>query len=301
MDVELGVGYAMQQLTSMIMQKQRWLKTLLASVLILALTACTAKLMYRNLDWAVLEFIEDYVTLDGDQEEILELQLNQFTQWHKTEELPRYEAQLRSLYDTDLSLVDEEFLIEQHQIFRTHIKRLANEITPELYSLSHSMSKEQIDEFLLNLTEQHNDYSEKYSQMSEREARVRYKERIEKILRRWLGTLSIEQKSIAYQWSSSIERTHQDWAAYRVETRDRVKTMFARRDDPFFYQEELTTLINNPEQGYSNELKGKLERNRALANQSILAILSTASVEQKQHFKQEVADWLELVQELQSD
>ncbi|GEA51959.1 hypothetical protein VIN01S_27630 [Vibrio inusitatus NBRC 102082] len=291
----------MQQLTSMIMQKQRWLKTLLASVLILALTACTAKLMYRNLDWAVLEFIEDYVTLDGDQEEILELQLNQFTQWHKTEELPRYEAQLRSLYDTDLSLVDEEFLIEQHQIFRTHIKRLANEITPELYSLSHSMSKEQIDEFLLNLTEQHNDYSEKYSQMSEREARVRYKERIEKILRRWLGTLSIEQKSIAYQWSSSIERTHQDWAAYRVETRDRVKTMFARRDDPFFYQEELTTLINNPEQGYSNELKGKLERNRALANQSILAILSTASVEQKQHFKQEVADWLELVQELQSD
>ncbi|GEM78016.1 DUF6279 family lipoprotein [Vibrio superstes] len=291
----------MQQLSSMIMQRQRWLKTLLVSALLLTLTACTAKLMYRNLDWAVLEFIEDYVSLDGDQEEILELQLKQFTQWHKTEELPRYEAQLQTLYDADLSLVDEDFLIEQHQMFRTHIKRLANEITPELYSLSRSMSKEQIDEFLRNLTEQHQDYSEKYSQTSERKTRTRYKERIEKNLRRWLGTLSIEQKNIAYEWSSSIERTHQDWAVYRIETRDRIKTMFARRDDPFFYQKELTTLINNPEQGYSSELIGKLERNRALANQSILAIISTASAEQKQHFKEEIKDWLELVQELQSD
>ncbi|MEZ8990807.1 DUF6279 family lipoprotein [Vibrio breoganii] len=291
----------MQQLSRMIMQRHKWLETLLVSALLLTLTACTAKLMYRNLDWAVLEFIEDYVSLDGDQEEILELQLKQFTEWHKTEELPRYEAQLQSLYDADLSLIDEEFLIEQHQMFRTHIKRLANEITPELYSLSRSMSKEQIDEFLQNLTEQHEEYSEKYSQTSERETRTRYKERIEKNLRRLLGTLSIEQKNIAYEWSSSIERTHQDWGLYRIETRDRIKTMFARRDDPFFYQKELTTLINNPEQGYSNELIGKLERNRALANQSILAIISTASAEQKQHFKEEIKDWLELVQELQSD
>ncbi|MFA0068882.1 DUF6279 family lipoprotein [Vibrio breoganii] len=291
----------MQQLSSMIMQRQRWLKTLLVSALLLTLTACTAKLMYRNLDWAVLEFIEDYVSLDGDQEEILELQLKQFTEWHKTEELPRYEAQLQSLYDADLSLIDEEFLIEQHQMFKTHIKRLANEITPELYSLSRSMSKDQIDEFLQNLTEQHEEYSEKYSQRSESETRERYKERIEKNLRRWLGTFSIEQKSIAMQWASSIERTSQDWGLYRIQTRDRIKTMFARRDDPFFYQQELTTLINNPEQGYSNELTEKLARNRALANQSILAILSTASDQQKQHFKEEVGDWLELVQELQSE
>ncbi|GEA61524.1 DUF6279 family lipoprotein [Vibrio comitans] len=291
----------MQQLSSIITHKSKWLKTLIVSALLLTLTACTAKLMYRNLDWAVLEFIEDYVSLDGDQEEILELQLKQFAQWHKTEELPRYEVQLQSLYDVDLSAIDEQFLVEQHQMFRTHIKRLANEITPELYSLSRSMSKQQIDEFLQNLTDQHEEYSEKYSQMSEREARARYKERIEKNLRRWLGTLSIEQKNIAYQWSTSIERTHQDWAIYRIETRDRIKTMFARRDDPFFYQNELTTLVNNPEQGYSNELSEKLKRNRALANQSILAILSTVSNEQKQHFKQEVGDWLELVQELQSD
>ncbi|OEF84064.1 hypothetical protein BCU83_17245 [Vibrio breoganii] len=291
----------MQHLSSMIMQRQKWLKTLLVSALLLTLTACTAKLMYRNLDWAVLEFIEDYVSLDSDQEEILELQLKQFTQWHKTEELPRYEAQLQSLYDADLSLVDEEFLIEQHQTFRIHIKRLANEITPELYSLSRSMSKEQIDEFLQSLTEQHEEYSEKYSQTTERETRTRYKERIEKNLRRWLGTLSIEQKNIAYEWASNIERTSQDWAVYRLQTRDRIKTMFTRRDDPFFYQQELTTLINNPEQGYSSELIGKLERNRILANQSILAILSTVSNKQKQHFKEEVGDWLGLVQELQSD
>ncbi|GAM76073.1 hypothetical protein JCM19241_371 [Vibrio ishigakensis] len=265
----------------------------------ITLSACTAKLVYRNLDWVVLEFVESYVSLNGDQEELLEMQLEDFASWHKRTELPKYQQQLQSLYNKDLSSVDNDFLVGQQQEFRSHIKSLAARITPDLYLLSRSLSDEQRAEFIKNLDEQQKEYMEEYSQMSESDIRERYLERIDKNLRRWLGDISPEQRQIAREWAQNIEITYQDWGMYRLNTRDRIKTLFARKDDPFFYQSEFTELMNQPERDYSDELLGKLERNRATANQSILAILSTVSDRQKMHFKSEIQDWLELVKDLQ--
>lgn len=264
------------------------------------LTACTAKLVYRNLDWVIIEFIEDYVTLNGAQEEQLDSQLEGVALWHKTQELPLYQQQLQILYDKNLSNVDISFLEEQQQVFRQHIKRLAERITPDLYLLARSLSDKQIVEFIDNLDQRHQDYTEKYAQMTEREIRAKYQERINKNLRRWLGGLTEQQQITATQWANSIELTQSDWAQYRLETRDRVKTLFSRRDDPFFFQTELTTLVNDPEQGYSDSLSAKLANNRMLANQSILDILDTVTGKQKAHFKSEVEEWLNLVRQLQN-
>ncbi|GAM68744.1 hypothetical protein JCM19236_1066 [Vibrio sp. JCM 19236] len=147
----------------------------------ITLSACTAKLVYRNLDWVVLEFVESYVSLNGDQEELLEMQLEDFASWHKRTELPKYQQQLQSLYNKDLSTVDNDFLVGQQQEFRSHIKSLAARITPDLYLLSRSLSDEQRAEFIKNLDEQQKEYMEEYSQMSESDIRERYLERIDKI------------------------------------------------------------------------------------------------------------------------
>lgn len=265
----------------------------------LMLSACTARLVYSNLDWLVLDFVEDYVSLSGDQEELLEAQLDDFATWHKTSELPKYQAQLQTLYDKDLSTVDEAFLKQQQERFRGHIKSLAAHVTPDLYLLSRSLTDAQRAEFIKNLDEQQQDYMEEYGEMSESETRELYRQRIDKNLRRWLGEISPEQRVIARQWADNIEITRQDWILYRLNTRDRIKTLFARKDDPFFYQQEFTQLMNEPERDYSDQLLAKLEHNRATANSSILAILETVSDRQKMHFKSEIQDWLELVKDLQ--
>ncbi|CAM2917470.1 DUF6279 family lipoprotein [Vibrio rarus] len=267
--------------------------------LVITLSGCTAKLLYRNIDWVILEYVEDYVTLNSQQEQNLELQLQQLTQWHRTEELPRYQRQLQGLYDANLSTIDIPFIEQQQQLFQDHIKRLAHRVTPNLYLLSQSLTQAQIDEFIDNLTEQHQRYSEKFSKRTPQQARVQYFERIEKILRRWLGPLSVEQQEIAMHWANNIESSHQQWAMYRLSTRDRVQAMFAARGDARFFQKELTSLINQPQQGYSITLTQRLERNRALAHQSIVQLLSTASDKQKQHFRQQVGEWLELTETLQ--
>ncbi|OBT13708.1 hypothetical protein A9264_13805 [Vibrio sp. UCD-FRSSP16_10] len=276
-------------------------KGVLVGGLLLALTACTAKLMYKNIDWVILEYVDDYVTLNSEQEEILEFQLQQLATWHRSQELPHYQAQLQSLYDTDLSTVDMAFLDAQQLTFRGHISRFTQKATSDVYLVSRSMNQAQIDEFVGNLTRQHEELTKKYSQRTEAQVRAQYVERIEKILRRWLGTISIEQKSIVEQWVNNIQRNDQLWALYRITTRDRIKTLFVRRDNPFFYQQELTALVNHPENGYPTELTNRLKINRELANQSIVKLLATISDEQKQHFREEVKEWLDLVKELQID
>ncbi|GAD90862.1 hypothetical protein VHA01S_058_00160 [Vibrio halioticoli NBRC 102217] len=279
---------------------KRWrLKSIILGALLLTLTACTAKMVYRNLDWVVLEYVEDYVTLTGIQEEILDQRLQQLALWHKTEELPHYQAQLQTLYDAELSAVDMAFLQQQQEVFRAHIRRLSNKATPDVYLLSRSLSKGQIDEFIENLTLKHEMFTKKFASKSDQQAKRYYQERIEKNLHRWLGSVSDEQQVIVETWVNNIERSHKEWALYRITMRDRIHTMFARRDDPFFYQKELTFLVNEPEQVYPELLTLQLERNRQLANQSIVSILATVSDAQKRHFREEIQEWMELVKELQ--
>jgi hypothetical protein len=278
---------------------REWKRGSVLIVLALFLSACSAKLLYRNLDWFMLEFIEDYVSLDSDQEELLEIQLEELAQWHQKYELPEYQKQLQILYEKDLSTVDNIFLVEQEQGFRQHIKRLAEKVTPDLYLLARSMSNKQVDEFIGNLDKQHQEYVEKSAELTEIELREQYKERIEKNLDRWLGDILPEQQVIVVQWANSIADTRQDWSVYRLALRDRIKTLFTRKDDPFFFQNELTTLINHPELGYSDSLNLKLANNRKLANLRILELISTLSEQQQHHFKVEVEEWLELVKKLQ--
>ncbi|WP_261817782.1 DUF6279 family lipoprotein [Vibrio gallicus] len=274
-------------------------RLILIVVACITLSACTAKLVYRNLDWIVVDYVEEYVSLNSEQEALLDEQLKGFASWHKRSELPKYQQQLQTLFDADLSSIDSSFISQQQQLFRIHIKALAKHLTPDLYLLSRSLTDEQRSEFIENLEAQHQQYMEKYSSMNESDIRDLYKQRIDKNLRRWLGDISTEQHQIAQRWADNIEITHHDWASYRLATRDRIKTLFARKDDPFFYQQQFTKLLNDPEKDYSDQLLGKLERNRETANQNILAILSTVSQTQEAHFKQEIGDWLELVQDLQ--
>lgn len=264
------------------------------------ITGCTAKLAYQNLDWIVLEFIEDYVTLDSEQEDLLEQHLEYLVEWHKYQEMPQYQKQLQSLYAKDLSSVDQDYIAQQQELFRSHIKRFSKQVTPDLYLLSRSLTMPQVNELLDNLHESHQEYTAKLDEMSDEELRENYRKQINKHLRKWLGDISVSQQAITKQWSEKIHITHHDWATYRMETRDRVRTLFVRRDDPFYFQNEFTSLINEPERNYSDDLSAKIAHNKVVMRECLVEILDLATETQKRHFRAEVKGLLDLVKDLQT-
>ncbi|MBE8572014.1 hypothetical protein IQR33_20895, partial [Vibrio sp. OPT46] len=61
------------------------------------LAGCAKKFLYSNIDWFVLDYLEDYVSLQGEQKVLVEERLLLLADWHKKEELPLYIEHLKDL------------------------------------------------------------------------------------------------------------------------------------------------------------------------------------------------------------
>ncbi|MBW2478807.1 MAG: hypothetical protein JRF38_02360, partial [Deltaproteobacteria bacterium] len=63
----------------------------------LASTGCGPRLMYQHLDWLIPWYVSDYISLDSDQQNLLEERLAKLLDWHCRTQLPVYAMTLRAL------------------------------------------------------------------------------------------------------------------------------------------------------------------------------------------------------------
>lgn len=264
----------------------------------IALTACATQLVYRNLDWLILEYLDDYVTLDNEQEALFKMQLNKLIDWHQANELDKYLDQIDQLMMLNPDEVDEAFVLDQQEQFRGHITRLAKKLAPDLYSISMLLSEEQADEFFANYAEKNREYYEKRIDISVEEQDELYLNRLLENWEKWLGSLSSEQEALIETWAAEALNTRNEWYEYRLQTQDELKTLFSRREQPFYFQPKFMEIVTNPESRYSPTLAEKLTYNNQITIQYTQNLASTASPKQWQHFKQELRTWRKRIESL---
>jgi len=77
---------------------RRWIaRSLLALLLLAGLAGCGASLVYPRLDSLVGLYVRGLVSLDGSQSASLARTLKHNLEWHRSEELERYDAFLQEL------------------------------------------------------------------------------------------------------------------------------------------------------------------------------------------------------------
>ena len=85
------------------------------------LVGCGTKFVYHNLDWFVIDYIEDYVDLTKEQKTILSERIVNISQWHKQQEIPLYVQQLDKLSQITPRTMTVELFHEQEVEMRAHI------------------------------------------------------------------------------------------------------------------------------------------------------------------------------------
>lgn len=273
-------------------------KRLLPVVFAFGLIGCTTKFVYSNLDWIVLEYIDDYVSLNSEQEDVIELSLQQLSEWHKTQELPAYIEHLNELESMDPETVDAAYVFMHTEKFRQHARRVIAKASPNLYALVSQLDQKQVDELLENTAKEHEEYREKYKDMDEAEIREVYQERMEDNLDTWLGSLSSKQKAIIKSWSEDVKITNFDWADHNDKMYIEMETLFNRRDEVQYFQSMFIRILDDPDSFYTDSLKAKLEHNRQLASDKIAQVINLMDNKQLAHYKEEIADWREIAQDL---
>lgn len=265
----------------------------------LALVGCSTKFVYDNMDWLLLEYLDDYVELNNDQEEVVSQKIAVLSEWHRREEIPNYIAHLDELMAIEPSTLTLEQLETQQEKLRQHSQRLVARIAPELYSIARELSNEQVEELMDSIRVRHTKYKKKYQQLSDDEIKARYKERIEDNLETWVGSLTKQQQTLIDEWVDDLFITSHDWVNHQTQMRVEMKSLLAHRLNMAKFQPELQQLMFHPDRFYAPELEHKITHNREVGSRYLVKVINVMTPKQIEHYRDEIADWRQLALDIQ--
>ncbi len=266
--------------------------------LTLVLVGCTKTFLYNNLDWFVREYLDDFVTLNEEQENLLQERLVSLVQWHKKEELPRYIEHLKEWESIEKSDVTLGYLKQNRDRMREHYDRIITKVAPDMFSLSLQLSEQQQREFLLNLQKDYKKRNDKYADKTEEEVREVIFDKTEEWANEWIGDLSKQQQVYVRQFSNQVILNSPLWRDYRSSIYQEIEYLFENKSNSVIYQQVFMQLLFEPESFYSEQLAQNIEHNMALADQLTLSVTQSMTKKQWDHFRGVAKDWRVLAQEL---
>lgn len=271
--------------------------SLLVLILIL-LGGCAKKLLYSNIDWVVIEYLDNYVSLDGEQESLLEERVLLLADWHKSEELPNYISHLKELENLQEKDITLEALEQNREKMRAHYERLVAKAAPELFSLSMLLTEKQEKEFLDNVQERYQERNEKYLGKSDEEIRGMIFENTEEWMEDWIGSITKEQKARAKLLAGQVVINNEYWRDYRSTIHQELVVLFDNKSNNMLYQQSFMQLLFEPDSYYSDQLSKNIEQNMRLTDQFTVEIAQSMSDKQWRHFQHKVREWRVLAEEL---
>ena len=277
------------------------MKKFCAIILLLLLTGCSTKFAYRNADWLVYWYIDDFISLTQEQEDKLDSYLAQWLEWHKKTQLPNY---LKHLDEIKSDIVQNKITpstIELHnEKVIQHWVTIRNKVTPDLVSLVPLVSEQQIEQIFTELDDQAAEKKAKSNKLTEAKRRQKWIKRTEKSLKKWLGSVSDSQQKMITSLYQSQSNTSELWMEYRSNYQTDLKSALLLKTSSDKSLPSIETLFLNPEVYRSKALNTQNNLNRQAYYSFLYGIYLSLSEKQRLHLIEEIdalsSDILELSQ-----
>ena len=266
------------------------------------LTACSTKMSYYFLDWAIEWQIEDYVSFDRTQEVAFDRLIDEFIVWHQSQELPRYVNQLTQLSTQIRAGQLTPTLWEQHVTdAKAHWSRLFQFALPELLPLIASLSDEQVKQVIAQFERDERDLVKEFAGKNAEQLVADSDERLQEQFHEWLGSVSTAQKQLIHDYNAHRLSTLDMWLEYRHEWLRQFVIALKEREDREALTSRLTLLMTQPDELKSDIHKQKLSQNTQAFGAMLNDIYQSLSVKQNTHFHNKLAALIEDLSELAQD
>lgn len=277
----------------------RW--ALLGCLLIVAiLNGCSAtQVIYNRADILIRWYLDDYVTLDRDQQARFDERLDALLEWHRQEELPEYVLLLDDalvILDTDVSLAATRSMAEG---IESAAIRLQDRFLELLLSTGENLTSAQRADFIEALLAKQEAFETDRLARSDAEYRDDLGQRFDKQLGRYLGRLTDEQARRLKEGVAEMTRLDHFWLQDRrvwilalsnilladePDWADQVRALIAGRDEALLpdYREgiehngEVILQLSRDVLLMRTEKQDKKLRARLIALRDDLAALSDA-------------------------
>jgi hypothetical protein len=258
--------------------------TFLVVFVLLFMSACSMRVTYNYLDWIIPYYMDDYVTLTDKQEKFFDHTTIQFLDWHRTEELPRYENYIVGLKESQTAPMSRQQVLQFFGDAEALWTSLLSESMPSLLGLSTQLSEKQLKEINDALKDDIKELQNKYGKQNDIQRREFWREKMYDVVDDWLGRVTDDQSEIIRLWSETRKNTTDSWLAYRNNWRKVFIELLNRRHSANF-KDDMTIFLLNPQRFYQRAYRLDVSENRRHFAQVIADLSTTFIPQQRQHLQ----------------
>jgi hypothetical protein len=268
-------------------------------LLFILLTGCSTKFAYKNADWLAYWYVDDYVSLNDAQEDLLDKHLKTWLDWHKNSELPAYIAHLKQIRkDIEQGNIAPARIAYHNDKVIAHWHSVRAEVVPDLVSLAPNLNEKQVNNLFEELAEQEKEKQEKRAKLSDEKRQKRWFTRTENSLENWLGDITSSQHKMVKSLYLAQSPTSHLWSDYRARYQASLKSVLLNIVSDGKDPDKLKSLLLNPESFRSDELNKLNEQNRQSYHDFLYGVFLSLTDKQKQHLLSEIDDLINDISEL---
>ena len=260
-------------------------RTLITGLLfgtIIFLTGCTVKFYYNQLDWLVPWYVDDYVSLTNQQEELLQEHLDEYLRWHRKEQLPVYADFLEWAASASEDGLDDNEIQHLQERVNFFIASMFTRLAPALVDLFQSFSDEQVEELFASFERENLEYVEERIDVTERKHREDRAEELTDLVERWTGNLDDPQLQYIENWSTQYRRMSADFLASRKKWQGELRLILQKRDDRDYLESALLDLFARRYSHRSAQYQEKFQHNEDLLRSLYAKLDDSLSSRQRQ-------------------
>ncbi|QSX42168.1 DUF6279 family lipoprotein [Shewanella cyperi] len=278
------------------------MKRALVVLMLCFLVGCSTKMSYYFLDWAIEWQLDDYVTLDRNQQHQFDVLLDNFLKWHRREELNRYAEQLTEL-KTQLQqgTLTPALWAEHMDRAQAHWFRLFDYGLEGLLPLIQSFNQAQVDEIIAQLRKDEAELAEEYQGKTQEQLVKESDKSLQEQAEKWLGKLSERQKALIHNSNANRLATLDMWLEYRHEWLRQFEQALNQRQDAALLRCRMTLLMTSPQRLKSEAHQQAVRQNTENFGRLVLDIYQDLSDKQRRKLWREYDDLIEDLRELAAD
>ena len=232
---------------------------LLAAVL----AGCAASVVYPRLDSIVGLYLRNLVSLDDRQEALLARTLEHNLEWHRADELARYEAFLREMAAQVAQGVTQQSLESAARRAENYWRRIFEQAAPGYTELAATLTAAQVTELLENLRRADEKTWQRHTGRTAEE-RVRDREQsVRKTIERITGPLDARQRALVAEYARDARPFMFEWRENRRRWREELAATLQIRGGPREpFAARMRVLIAEPDRLWTPEYRKALETSR---------------------------------------
>lgn len=285
----------------------RLIKTTALIGLIILASGCTVKMAYGLLDWLILWKVEQFVDLEGNQEDKAKAALDDFHVWHRKTQLPQYIEYLtdfKKRINSSTAFTSNKVHDETDKL-QILLDQSLNQLKPQIKTTIASLNDEQCAELLKNIAKENEKYEKKYVNISERKQLKKRIDELEDNLKPWLGHFTDEQNQWISDWARQLKPYEALTARQQRQWHAQLEKMLEERTNSPALTRQLDELMFYRTDNWEQDIQESYDFNQTLTYELIARIFNNLSQKQREKFNKKldayIEDFEELHQKLEDD